>query len=218
MGGNCVDTDAANMDETLILRQRLEKTQTAFVSILMEKNFLQRAVADLNFHHNTHDGIVYTDVQNRVVYANPYFLQMLGIESLKEVLNKPLPRFIWSNPDDEESLFKDVRENGFVRERELSLYNRIHEPVVVACSAILSKDDDGNVVGTEIMLYNITGKRKAQAELMESSRQLEQIARFCDERLGQLLHAVEMGMTSDQLADQLRDMQAELKKVRSPKK
>lgn len=64
------------------LRSQLERTQAAYVSTIMEKNFLKRAMADLNFHHNAHDGIVFTDVQNRVVYANPYFLTMMQINDL----------------------------------------------------------------------------------------------------------------------------------------
>ncbi len=60
-------------EELSELRHQLERTQAAYVSTLMEKNFLQRAMADLNFHHNAHDGIVYTDANGHVVYANPYF-------------------------------------------------------------------------------------------------------------------------------------------------
>src|SRR5437667_7121774 len=100
-----------------LLRAQLERTQAAFVSTLMEKNFLQRAMADLNFHHNAHDGIVFTDEQNRVVYANPYFLKMMDIKDPAEVLGRPLPGYMWSNQDEPQRLFDDVRKDGFVRER-----------------------------------------------------------------------------------------------------
>src|SRR4051794_41111406 len=104
-----MDTSPAIHDtETIELRKQLENTQAAFVSILMEKNFLQRAMADLNFHHNAHDGIVFTDAQNRVVYANPYFLKMMNVSDPAELLNKPLPDYMWSSPEDEKQLFKDV--------------------------------------------------------------------------------------------------------------
>src|SRR5512143_2054639 len=102
-------------DEVSELRKQLERTQAAFVSTLMEKNFLQRAMADLNFHHNAHDGIVFTDADNRVVYANPYFLKMMNIGDPADLLNQPLPDYMWDSPDDPVRLFRDVRDNGFVR-------------------------------------------------------------------------------------------------------
>src|SRR3954471_20944406 len=152
-----MEAPAAISDPAIVeLRKQLENTQAAFVSVLMEKNFLQRAVADLNFHHNAHDGIVFTDAQDRVVYANPYFLKMMNIEAPADLLNKPLPTYMWHTPEDEQQLFKDVRENGFVRERELNLYNKDKAPVFVACSSVASKDNDGKFVGTEIMLCNVT--------------------------------------------------------------
>src|SRR5260221_8325403 len=163
---------------TLELRTQLENTQAAFVSVLMEKNFLQRAMAALNFHHNAHDGIVFTDAQDRVVYANPYFLKMMNVTDPADLLNKPLPEYMWSSPEDEKQLFKDVREFGFVRERELNLYNRDKAPVFVACSSVASKDSDGTFVGTEIMLCNVTSKHKIQVELTQRTQSLQRLVEF----------------------------------------
>lgn len=195
------------------LRKQLENTQAAFVSVLMEKNFLQRAMADLNFHHNAHDGIVFTDAQNRVVYANPYFLKMMNIDNPADLLNQPLPEYMWQSPEDEKQLFKDVRENGFVRERELNLYNRDKAPVFVACSSVASKDNDGNFVGTEIMLCNVTTKRKIQTELAQRTQSLERVTEFCREGLSHLLDVVQRGPGKDELLTLLRNMQKELDQV-----
>src|SRR5258708_1783171 len=165
-------------DDTATLRRQLETTQAAFVSVLMEKNFLQRAMADLNFHHNAHDGIVFTDAQNKVVYANPYFLKMMGIDDPAELLNKPLPEYMWATAADEQHLFEDVRKDGFVRERELSLYNKAHAPVFVACCSVASKDDQGKFVGTEIMLCNVTTKRRIPGDLAALTHSLETLNKY----------------------------------------
>src|SRR5262249_17332773 len=88
-----------------------------YLSVVIERNFLQRGLADLNFHNNAQDGIVFTDKENRFVYANPYFLTMMGIADPKELLNKPLPAYMWGNkPEQEGALFRDVQSCGFVRE------------------------------------------------------------------------------------------------------
>src|SRR5579859_835272 len=197
-------------EDTTTLRRQLETTQAAFVSVLMEKNFLQRAMADLNFHHNAHDGIVFTDAENKVVYANPYFLRMMGIEDPAELLNKPLPSYMWATPDDEKRLFEDVRKDGFVRERELSLYNKVKSPVFVACSSVASKDDQGKYVGTEIMLCNVTTKRRIQAELSDRTQTLERVTEFCRSTLGHLIENVQRGASSEELLVYLKKMQQEL--------
>src|SRR5258708_23185614 len=153
---------------TLELRKQLENTQAAFVSVLMEKNFLQRAMADLNFHHNAHDGIVFTDAQDRVVYANPYFLKMMNVTDPADLLNKPLPEYMWHSREDEKQLFKDVRENGFVREREFNLYNRDKMPVFVACSKVARKDQNRKFVRTDVKSCKRTTNPKHKVELTES--------------------------------------------------
>ncbi len=198
---------------TLELRKQLENTQAAFVSVLMEKNFLQRAMADLNFHHNAHDGIVFTDAQDRVVYANPYFLKMMNVTDPADLLNKPLPEYMWHSREDEKQLFKDVRENGFVRERELNLYNRDKMPVFVACSSVASKDPEGKFVGTEIMLCNVTTKRKIQVELTERTQSLERVTEFCRVSLTHLVEVVQRGGSKNELLNTLQHMQKELDQV-----
>jgi PAS domain-containing protein len=195
------------------LLKQLERTQAAYVSTLMEKNFLQRAMADLNFHHNAHDGIVYTNAEGQVVYANPYFLKMMNVENPDDILNKPLPDYMWLNSDDASKLFADVREFGFVRERELNLYNRDKSAVFVACSAVASKDPDGNFVGTEIMLCNVTTKKKVQAELGQRTAQLERITEFCRHSIDNLDELIKRGAERAELAVLIKEIKAEFAKI-----
>jgi PAS domain-containing protein len=206
---NLVETTTMG-DDLARLRSQLERTQSAFVSTLMEKNFLQRAMADLNFHHNAHDGIVFTDAQNRVVYANPYFLKMMNISDPAELLGKPLPGYMWDNEDDPKRLFEDVRKDGFVRERELALHDARNQAVFAACSSVASKDEDGQFIGTEIMLCNITTKRKIQVELMERTQALERANEFCHHCLEQLTDMTQRKISHDELLKVLRSMEKEL--------
>ncbi|MEX2161778.1 MAG: PAS domain-containing protein [Anaerolineales bacterium] len=155
------------------LRAKLARLETKYTKLVIEKGFLERAVEDLNFHNNVHDGIVYTDVQDRIIYANPYFLGMMGVKEKGELVNKPFPNYMWKNEHEAERLFTDIRKDGFVREREMSLSNKEGQPVFAMCSAVANKDEDGNIVGTELMFCNITGKRTFQAELVEQHALLD---------------------------------------------
>lgn len=151
---------------------RLEKKLSA---VSMEKNFLERAMSDLNFHNNAHDGIVFTDAQDQIVYANPYFVGMMGVRDESEILDKPFPNYMWNNQREADRLFTDIKKDGFVREREMALYNRDGQAVFAMCSGVVSKDKDGNILGTEIMFCNITGKRTFQAEVVEQHALLDAV-------------------------------------------
>jgi diguanylate cyclase (GGDEF)-like protein/PAS domain S-box-containing protein len=128
---------------------------------------------DLNFHNNAHDGVVYTDTKDNIIYANPYFLGMMGVKDKKQILDQPFPDYMWNNAREAKRLFADIKTNGFVREREMALYNREGQPVFAMCSGVVSKDKDGSVLGTEIMFCNITSKRSFQAELVEQHALLD---------------------------------------------
>lgn len=184
-----------------------------YLSVLMERNFLRRATADLNFHNNAHDGIVYLDDKGQVVYTNPYFLEMMGFESPQEILNKPLPAFVWENPDEQDKIVNDVRENGYVREREVRLKNQEGNPVFAMCSSVASKDDNGNFVGVEIMLCNITSKRRIQVELETRTKELERVTEFANVTIELLTDAVQHGASAAELLVTLRDLQTRLNKV-----
>src|SRR3990172_168162 len=163
------------ISEIKTLRAKLAHLEKKYTQVALEKNFLDRAMKDLNFHDNAHDGVVYTDAADNIVYANPYFLGMMGVKDKTEILDQPFPDYMWNNAREADRLFNDIKSDGFVREREMALYNREGQPVFAMCSGVVSKDKDGNILGTEIMFCNITSKRSFQAELVEQHALLDTV-------------------------------------------
>lgn len=157
------------------LRAELANLKRRYEKIALETNFLKRAMKDLNFHNNAHDGVVYTDSQDRIVYTNPYFLSMMEIEDKGEILKKQFPEYMWTDSAEAQQLFADIKQDGFVREREVALFNREGQHIFAMCSGVASKDENGNVIGTEIMFCNITSKRKFQAQLLEQIALLDAV-------------------------------------------
>lgn len=164
---------SSSSSELKTLRTKLARLEKKYTQVAMEKNFLERAMEDLNFHNNAHDGVVYTDAVDNIIYANPYFLGMMGVKDKAEILDKPFPDYMWNNAREAKRLFQDIKSNGFVREREMALYNREGQPVFAMCSGVVSKEKDGSILGTEIMFCNITSKRSFQAELVEQHALLD---------------------------------------------
>lgn len=185
--------------ENASLKRKLEK-------VSMEKNFLERAMGDLNFHNNAHDGVVYTNAENKITYANPYFLGMMGIKEKDDLLEKDFPTYMWNNASEADRLFHDIKQDGFVREREMALYNRDGQAVFAMCSGVASKDDKGNILGTEIMFCNITSKRKFQVELVEQNALLDGILQSTPDPILVLNSALDL-QRSNQAANKLFEIQ-----------
>lgn len=161
--------------ELRTIRTKLARLEKKYTQVAMEKNFLERAMGDLNFHDNAHDGVVYTDAADHIIYANPYFMGMMGVKNKDEILEQPFPDYMWNNAKEAQRLFKDIKASGFVREREMALYNRDGDPVFAMCSGVVSKGKDGAILGTEIMFCNITSKRSFQVELVEQHALLDTV-------------------------------------------
>lgn len=192
------------------LRGQLEKTQSAYIKVMMERNFLRRATAELNFHNNAHDGIVYTDEADNVIYANPYFLQMMKVEEATDIIGKPLPDYMWLSADDYTHLRRDVEANGFVRERSLNLHNKHKEPIFVACSSVASRDDEDKFIGMEIMLCNVTTKHKLQQQLVTQTGHMDQMTEKLRARLTEMKRLIEESADREALKSVVAQMETEL--------
>lgn len=193
--------------EATKLRKEVANLKRKLSKISLEKNFLERAMGDLNFHNNAHDGVVYTNAENKIVYANPYFLGMMGIKQKDDLLEKDFPSYMWNNTTEADRLFHDIKKDGFVREREMALYNREGQPVFAMCSGVASKDEAGNILGTEIMFCNITSKRKFQVELVEQNALLDGILQSTPDPILVLNSALDL-QRSNQAANQLFGIEA----------
>jgi diguanylate cyclase (GGDEF)-like protein/PAS domain S-box-containing protein len=188
------------------LRKQVADLKIKYTKVALEKKFLERAMGDLNFHNNAHDGVVYTDAHNRIVYANPYFLGMVGIKNKSDLLEQEFPDYMWNNEKEAVRLFKDIKNDGFVREREMALYNQEGQPVFAMCSGVATKDEDGEIIGTEIMFCNITSKRTFQAELLEQQALMDATLQSTPDPILVLNASLEL-QRSNTTADQLFQIQ-----------
>lgn len=200
-----VQSKATSSAELKRLQTKYSRLEKKYTKVSLEKNFLERAMGDLNFHNNAHDGVVYTDAQDRIIYANPYFMTMMGVKDKGDILDKGFPNYMWNNEREADRMFRDIKKDGFVREREMALYNREGQPVFAMCSGVASRDDDGNIVGTEIMFCNITSKRTFQAELVEQHALLDAVLESTPDPVLILSSALDV-TRGNPIAEQLFDL------------
>ena len=169
--------------EIIDLRARVEVLQTAAHSQTdSEKNRLQPAADTLNFYENAHQGILFTNIHNDIIYANPHFLKMMSSSDAAELLDSLPPEII--------ALFRDIRENGAVRERELHLVNKNGAGVSVICSGVSCHDDAGNFQGTQIIFSENPDSDSLRHDIIPHS-EIEKALREGEQRYRELFEGID---------------------------
>ena len=123
---------------------------------------LYRSVID-----NIHDVFYRTDVQGRLVMVSPSGVRLLGYGSAAEMIGKPNEEF-WSDPAARLEFVERIQQDGFVADFEVVLRRKDGEPVLVATSSGLYRDEGGAVLGVEGIFRDITERKRTEERLRQS--------------------------------------------------
>jgi PAS domain S-box-containing protein len=123
---------------------------------------------------NISDVYYRTDREGRLVMASPSALAVLGYDSLEEILGRPIESF-WDKPAERERLLELIDRDGCVRDFEVVLTRKDGSPVVVSTSSGYLRGADGEILGVEGILRDITERKRAERTLRESEERLRVI-------------------------------------------
>jgi PAS domain S-box-containing protein len=119
-------------------------------------------------------GVFYrTDVRGAVVMVSPSAAGLLGYDSIDEVLGKQVESF-WMYPDERDKMLLALREDGVVRDYEVTIRKKDGSPLAVSVTSTFRKDDEGNILGLEGIFRDITERKRADAERMLMVTVIEQ--------------------------------------------
>lgn len=106
------------------------------------------------------DTCVYTlDLEGKISYVNPAFMQLLEIEDKSEVLGKPfLPEQFWFNPQQRGRFIKEIKK-GSVHINDLTLKTNAGKRVDVTVYSNLTRNIHNQVDGSQGVINDITGKK-----------------------------------------------------------
>jgi len=117
--------------------------------------------------HTSINGIIIADLDRRITYANPAFLEMWGYDSENEVLNTPLSD-LWG-PDQADNIESSLmRGNGW--QGEIACMRQNGEPFDVAISASLILDEKSNPVGAMTSLIDVTQRHHLEAQFRQAQK------------------------------------------------
>jgi len=128
---------------------------------------------------NAIEGIFQATPDGVLRRANPAMARIFGYESLDEFLSnvRSLSSRIMVNPDHMVSFYEQVRSEGEVKRFEAEYYRRDGMTIWGSLNARAIYDESGNFVFIEGILEDITDRKKAEQDLADLNRHLEQLVR-----------------------------------------
>ncbi|MEN8244092.1 MAG: DUF3365 domain-containing protein [Thermodesulfobacteriota bacterium] len=116
------------------------------------------------------DPIFIADMDKKIVDINEAGMQLFEFTSRSEALSIEMVDQLFWDARDFACLHNRIKENGFVKEYEISIVNRHGKRLDVLVTANLRLDDHGNPSGFEGVLRDITGKKKLEKQLAQTER------------------------------------------------
>lgn len=109
--------------------------------------------------------------KGRFVEANPALIKMFGYDSKEELLSLHAAN-LYQNPQDHKTLGQQLLMNGSVKNRELQFTKKDGTHFMGSVSAVVVKDENGNVLCYDGIVEDVTDAKQAKAELMDMNTRL----------------------------------------------
>ena len=125
-----------------------------------------------NIFDNIQDVYYRADADGVLVDISPSILNYIGCK-IEDILGKKITDF-YVNPRERLKFLKAIKKHGHVTDIELQLKNDYGERIYVSANAHVLKDKNGNVIGVEGFLRNITERIKDRQRLEQEKNRTRQ--------------------------------------------
>ena len=114
------------------------------------------------------DVVYRTDREGKLIMFSPHGVKLAGYDSEEEMIGFDVALDTYLNPEERERFLAALKETGSVDNYPLVLKARYGIPRQVIASSHFYYDDEGNVLGVEGILHDVTDIRKKEQELRTS--------------------------------------------------
>ena len=130
------------------------------------------------------DSAIYTrDPEGIITYVNPALMTLLEVSEPVDLVGHPfLPERFWFSLEDQVQFLREqAQEGGNIKTRELTLKTARGKRIYVTLFATLAKGVDGDIHGSQGVIYDVTAKkelvelRQTQEALRERTAALETV-------------------------------------------
>ena len=126
------------------------------------------------FFATSQDCVFITSLDGRLVDCNDATVELFGYESKEEVLSLNVAEF-YLTPEDRVKHVAVIREKGFTREHPVPMKKKDGTAISTLASSIARKDSNGNVIGFQGTVRDVTDRENAEKALRESESKLNKV-------------------------------------------
>ncbi|HTP65250.1 MAG TPA: PocR ligand-binding domain-containing protein [Geobacteraceae bacterium] len=116
------------------------------------------------------------------IQANPAMVRMFGYDSVEEFLNVPLHE-LYRSPEDRVNLVKEVRRNGFVKDREFVMTRKDGTAIWCSTTATAVFGETGEMIWLDGVIEDVTERKKLQEQ---QRRALDELTLQVRQRIAEL--------------------------------
>lgn len=122
--------------------------------------------------------VVFTaTVEGKFIDINPAGVELFGYDSREELLQVDIPSTLYADPSQRELFYKEIKENGFVKDYYLVMKTKEGDRIDLLVTATALLDEDGQVVADRGFIKDITATKRLREQL-EQAQKMEAIGRL----------------------------------------
>lgn len=137
---------------------------------------------------NSTMGLYQTTPEGKILFVNPAILEMLGFDSLEELLKRDLSKSGYVDENKRRGFKRILAEKGEVIGFESEWYTKDGEIIVVNEGARAIKNSHGEIIRYDGGVVNITDKKKVEQELVRAKEKAEESDRLKSTFLATMSH------------------------------
>ena len=115
------------------------------------------------------EGLFISTLEGKFVDCNPALLEILGYEDKAELLKIDITKDLYAIPEERRVFQKMVEQDGSVKEWEVVFKRKDGRKITVLLSAHAIRAGDGEAVGYEGIIIDITHRKQLERELHETN-------------------------------------------------
>ncbi len=117
------------------------------------------------------EGVLRADTQGNIIMANIAIAKMCGYISPEEMLGIPMTK-LYANPKDREAMIQKVKEKGILKNFEIVARTKDGHSFWALCNVKIIVNENGEVMGTEGLVRDISDRKRAEEELEQAHARL----------------------------------------------
>ncbi len=169
--------DGSAFDVEVFLRKITLNNSEAILASVHDITDRKRAEEDLRVSEkkyrsvieNIQDVFYRSDASGRLLMGSPSGARMFGYDSVDEMIGLPLDDF-WVDPAVRMELIDQIKAKGGVKDFEAVLKKRDGTTFNASFTTQFYYDDDGNFLGTEGIIRDITDRKFLESQLLQAHK------------------------------------------------